>query len=1191
MRLILIACLVGLLGAVVWGVSPNSHPFGLNENQPYGRLTNAYVTPHVKWAKPYAGGNIRALVLAPEWSQRETVELAQRLSLDYTAWMSYSFTKLTGNSADPAFAFFLPPLTLVSKLLADNLKQDYDVYIIGKLEWTMLPAQQRFALLEKVSNGAGLVYVNPPNTHKELEIVLGETSNPDGAAYILSNLPISGLSGVKGIAPGDLVKATPFGNGRVVVVDYQENIPLQPEKEARSFGWPCLTPMWQHEDPKRGWYPLETLPAQEWVNYEYYMALIARAVLWAGHKEPRTQLQPLQVPVSIPWGAPTTILPKLTNAPVKAQVRAVVRDAADYETTYALGTQPAEHVAFTLPTLPAGQYFLDVWVLAPGGKAILTWGSAAFMVTSNFPLGAITLDKGQYDRGEQVSGKIALPRALGKGETLAVSLWDTWGRKVAEASPMVTEQSATFTLPPLQPLAIMHTVHASLLRNGKVVSTASLLFPVRAKLRLDDFNEIVWGGMRNTPITQQMLRKLAREDQADAYDICFSGATAARNVGLVNLMPLPYSDRFGPLGGNNRHIVAAKEGEAYGCMSHPLTLKALKDRMEGHARIYSAYGTIGYTHGDETSYSSDPDVCWCPSCLEKFRGDLKQSYGDLPALNADWGTAYTAWEQVMPVTYKEAKATKRYAPWVEHRMTSDRTIAEFYNASQDDLRAAGDTGARAGFDGVGDSRHPNHGHDWWQLTQKIDVIQSYRYNGASAMQMFRSFLRPGTLSGMWYGTYGITWSIGPNTVEFCHGFPWESVLHGLNSTWFWMMGEPGPVSGYAPDLTSLPFFAARAQSLKEIKSGIGKLLLSGTRQTDGVYLHYSEASRIADSLFAEHGDEWGRKWVKATSGMNLTLDDNGLSYEYLATPQLEGGELAKRPCRVFIMMHSHAVSGKEAAAIRQFVQQGGVLIADIVPGTLNGHGALQQTGMLADLFPTDQPGAVTLFGKGKTILIGDMVQSYTDPRNAQTGWKPLEGRWLKFGELLQREAGLTAPVTVTPTNGTLMPPTDISRFRCGEIEFVGLLRDYFLWDYAPYAAQITFPRKTHLYDVRAGKYLGVTDTVQTPISYETKLYALSPYKVTGLEITTAGKTAPGSATTVNITVQVEKGAASRHGIRLEVLAPDGTLLACYAQNLLAEGGKATATIPWALNEKPGRYTLTARDVMSGTVAMKIVDIR
>ena len=57
----------------------------LDMNQPYDKLSGNVVTPHIQWAVPYSRGKVKALVIAPALGQRETVELAQRLSLDYTA--------------------------------------------------------------------------------------------------------------------------------------------------------------------------------------------------------------------------------------------------------------------------------------------------------------------------------------------------------------------------------------------------------------------------------------------------------------------------------------------------------------------------------------------------------------------------------------------------------------------------------------------------------------------------------------------------------------------------------------------------------------------------------------------------------------------------------------------------------------------------------------------------------------------------------------------------------------------------------------------------------------------------------------------------------------------------------------------------------------------------------------------------
>ena len=64
-----------------------SHPLDFEYWQPYGIVTTAYETPHVKWAKPLAGGSIKVLIAAPTWSHRETVELAQRLDIRFTPWL------------------------------------------------------------------------------------------------------------------------------------------------------------------------------------------------------------------------------------------------------------------------------------------------------------------------------------------------------------------------------------------------------------------------------------------------------------------------------------------------------------------------------------------------------------------------------------------------------------------------------------------------------------------------------------------------------------------------------------------------------------------------------------------------------------------------------------------------------------------------------------------------------------------------------------------------------------------------------------------------------------------------------------------------------------------------------------------------------------------------------------------------
>ena len=80
------ACAV-LLPATIRATPPYGDP-----NQPYDRLPGTLETPHIKWARPLAGGPIKALFILPYGDSREVVEIAQRLQLDYTVIMNAGHT-------------------------------------------------------------------------------------------------------------------------------------------------------------------------------------------------------------------------------------------------------------------------------------------------------------------------------------------------------------------------------------------------------------------------------------------------------------------------------------------------------------------------------------------------------------------------------------------------------------------------------------------------------------------------------------------------------------------------------------------------------------------------------------------------------------------------------------------------------------------------------------------------------------------------------------------------------------------------------------------------------------------------------------------------------------------------------------------------------------------------------------------
>ena len=140
--------LFSLLSVAAAATLSAAHPFGLRDNQPYGIISSKYVTPHVKWAKPFAGGKIKIFVMAPILTQRETVELAQRLDVDYTVWMSKGFNILPKPpTTDWCGLYFRGPDTVIAQALEQGMAKEHDVYVVGKMDWDYLPPKTQIEVL------------------------------------------------------------------------------------------------------------------------------------------------------------------------------------------------------------------------------------------------------------------------------------------------------------------------------------------------------------------------------------------------------------------------------------------------------------------------------------------------------------------------------------------------------------------------------------------------------------------------------------------------------------------------------------------------------------------------------------------------------------------------------------------------------------------------------------------------------------------------------------------------------------------------------------------------------------------------------------------------------------------------------------------------------------------------------------
>ena len=128
--------------------------------------------------------------------------------------------------------------------------------------------------------------------------------------------------------------------------------------------------------------------------------------------------------------------------------------------------------------------------------------------------------------------------------------------------------------------------------------------------------------------------------------------------------------------------------------------------------------------------------------------------------------------------------------------------------------------------------------------------------------------------------------------------------------------------------------------------------------------------------------------------------------------------------------------------------------------------------------------------------------------------------------------------------------------------------------------------------------MGHTDGVKVKLGdMGRQAYALLPYQVQGitLSVTPDKKAQTGDVLRLVASVKTS-GKAGAHLVRFEALDPDGQPVLCFRDKVWTspQGGQAPqATTQWplAFNERPGKWTVRATDVLSGARAEQTIRVQ
>lgn len=1185
----------------------------------YYKLSREVVTPHIKWANPYYKGPIKVLVIAPGFNQRETIELAQRLELDFdyvniTGFL-YDEGRLRDLWLDRQGRYMNVYGTYKEELFADigtKLKNNYDVIIVANVPWDFFPMELESKLWEKVYDGAGLLttYYNQGQSYTLRNVVRAWEKNTKGMEFVTTGIPFLALPVFDSYpsneaAAQEFVNLKSLGSGRVVLLNY-------PGKRGNLQGF---TP--------------NTSDNVEctFLDYEYYQSLVAKAVIWAAKKEAQVLFDSItpsgNLEVSSLMSVPLN-LNVSSSIDLNGTIKLVVRDkenVVEFRNEQNVWVPAGKsNYQFIIPFLRAGTHFADFWIL--DGNKTINWATSAFTLISEPMIKNITLDKDGFDTGDFVKGKLELAEPVTQGITAEILLRDSYGRVITSQQILIQSGSSSiqFNLQLVQPVSRWIDVVAQLVKDGKVVHQIIKGAPVRINPKERDVLFLMWSSADFQYITRQ-VNKILLDNGVDTKSNTSPHAVGYEELSRDNLMGIPYMTRFAP---ENRTPSLIREP----CLNDPEYRQKLKEKLEQQTRELKKYGPVIYTLGDENYLgSNNQDFCFSKYCIQDFQKWLQKRYESLEFLNKEWNTHFTNWTEVMPDTLDRSRPDGNFSRWIDHRMHMDEVFMDIHEFSEQAIMNI-DPEAIVGPDGESGGTAFS-GKNYW-LYPRVGKYLNIYPQGIEALEQARSFALPGTRLGSWYGGYvPVPYGFHPQyknrSEESVKYLTWWQVLMMHDTpAWFIDYQLSGFEGGIAPDFRLFDCLKWTVEEIKELKHGIGKVVLNSKRLQDGIAIHFSRASQLAAHALPEYGnhDFIERATVKI-------IEDLGFQFDWISYEQVEKGILKEGTYKVLFLPASMALSEKEVSEIRKFAEKGGTVIADIRPGIMDEHGKLFPGTQLNDVLGVeitkslDPPmkingfsvtGTVDQISKTYTLSTINQVHPFVTLSTAQemgtvgktpvvtinkfgkgTGiylnfnfaeyWRDrFFGDWSGFRELMKdllKSNGVTAPVTIT-TENRQDNFVEVVRFQDGSIQYVTLLSDEQPVPEIILESMVKLPHIAHVYNVREGKYLGYLNEIKTQIRpAHAQVYALVPYKVQEVSVAMQQSYQQGEKVTFQVALKTEGGLPGRHCVRIDVADPNGKICQYYGNNLFIYNGTGSGEIQLALNDIPGVWMLRVKDVTSG----------
>ncbi len=1183
-------------------------------------------TPHFKWGNPLPGGPINVYALSGIIDGRGIIELTQRLDINFTttsmgvrdAMNLYGFGEFyeeRGGGTSTSMTY-----------VADDILNgpDYDVILWpGLRPWESYPQSVRdrirhlvvdegkglvlFSPTSEAADGAGLWELSPltgigehVNIWPEDKVTL-DSSQVDQSAWTVTqdHFITRGLA-LDAFPQGKLTVITSKPNGEVLVAT-KRGAPVLAVRQAGkgrvvAFGY-----------SQRGMIPEVPRVWDTGLQYnywEYMWSMIARATLWAAGRESSSGL------ASIERKENKVTVPLLHAAgPQEALCGRLTDDHGQMVTQYDIPLKPgAKSVVLDIPaSIPGGRSFLDLKLTKDGNS--LDWATLIVDQRQQVKIESLTLDTGRVQLGGSLTATVKLSAPSKSACTLVAGLYDNYGRLLGERKEPLNFSGALekkFEFSTAGALSHLARVECRLEGAQAVQDRAEAEVFVLQKRLWDDFDIVmylfgpspmpgIW-----TAIDSQMQRMRVTTLSSYPVSLCkhanYMVQAQTRVSGQESPDDGPDRDYY-----DNMKKKYLATGDKMGlvrkyCLNDPAYRELIHKQLIELATPWVPFSPLSYYVLEEpsfTCYGDAVDICFSEHTLSAMRDWLKTRYASLDALNRQWGTVFGSWDKVIPDDAKEAQARGNYSSWADHRSFMELTYANSYKMLLDELRQL-DPNARMLNSGTQTSGSHN-GCDYSQLNQYTLHLNAYEY------EVHRSMNQAVKISGG--AGYGV---MGKHVLRNFYQNLFKGANGGLYVFWQYCTVDP--------DLTLNQSALDMLQGFDELRGqGIGKLVGLALPDNNGIAVHYSYPSihgawivdgKVADRV-TYHTSESFDRFKANNSGWLELLRDCGLQFDFIPYSSVEKGGLIEKGYRTFILPMSYALSQAETDEIVKFVEAGGTVIADGLPGVMDEHCAFRDNPKLHKLFgiktgPSSasqiKAGAgdldlkpegaqvlnskdkksmlmVNRYGKGQAWLLNYFHDSYAEDKLNGKNGPALEAM-----RKVMVSSGIAPKVRLTGADGAPVIGCERYLFNNGSTRLLGLIPD--MERPAGERIEVQLGGSYAIYDVRHKSFLGVGDRFLTRIEPGVpQLFAFVAERITGIHLESPRTALRGAE--IPLDFKTSGAGDLRSVVSVTVTDPSGKERRIYGGNRDIVNSAGAASFRTALNDPAGDWIVEVTEVASG----------